>query len=448
MIYRHFRVQCILRIAVIAATITAAVVLAFTVRSYPAAILVGLLALYQTFWLISYVEKSNLDLARMLAAIRYSDFSQSFSGAQRGKSYQALSQEFRAIMDNFREERSEKETNFRYLQTVMQHVGVGLISYKADGTVNLINTAAKRLLRVPYLKNIDALKPLSSELVDTLRELRYGDKKLVQIVDEDELLQLVIHATEFKQGDVFYKLVTVQDIQSELDEKELEAWQKLTRVLTHEIMNSVAPISSLASTANELLQETDASDSAITHTHMEDVRGAVQTIERRSESLLNFVNDYRKLTRVPQPDLGIVRVSDLFEDLRRLFQHTLNEKGVDVQQSIVPPELEIAADGELIEQVLINLVTNAIQAVSESEKPWIQLEARIDRRGRAVIQVVDNGRGIVDEAIDKIFVPFFTTRKDGSGIGLSLSREIMRQHGGSIGVVSTPGTRTVFTLRF
>ena len=431
----------------ITTTIVGAVYLALQAQLYLAALLVALVAFYQVIWLIGYVEKTNKDLARLLSAIKYSDYSQSFTDGKRGRSYDELSQAFRRVMDSFRETRSEKETNSRYLETVMQHIGVGLISFTADGSVYTINTAAKRLLRVPYLKNIESLRSFNNDIVDTLYGMRYGDKKLVNIVDDDELLQLVVHATEFKIGDDLFKLVSIQDIQHELDEKEIEAWQKLTRVLTHEIMNSVAPISSLAATANSLLDETTETD-LLTSDSMVDVRSAVKTIERRSRSLLHFVNDYRKLTRVPVPNFKIVSVQTVFDDVLELLIPSVTNSELTIEQDINPPQLEVAIDQELIEQVLINLVKNAIQATADTSSPTIRLEGKIDRRGRAVIRVIDNGKGIVEEAIDKIFIPFFTTKKDGSGIGLSLSREIMRQHGGSIGVSSTPNERTAFTLRF
>lgn len=456
MIFRHFRIQCIVRVGLIAATMLLALFLFFRTTSYVAASIIALVVLYEVIALIHYVEKTNHDLSRLLRSIRYSDFSQSFTEEKRGKAFAELGQSFREVMEDFRSARSETEENHRYLQTVMQHVGIGLISFKKDGAVNLINTAAKRLLRVPYLKTVHALGDFSPKLVDTLLNLHYGEKALVKVVDGDELLQLAVYATEFKLRDDIYKLVSIQNIQSELEEMEIEAWQKLTRVLTHEIMNSVAPISSLAATANGLLEETESFPSGDGTGHadmipadtLNDVRGAMRTIERRSESLLHFVNDYRRLTRVPKPDFQIFPIARLFEEVTDLLQPQMEAQGIQFQQAIQPSSLDVTADPDLVGQVLINLVKNAIQAVSETPEAEVRLLARIDERGRAVIQVIDNGPGIVDEAMEKIFIPFFTTKKEGSGIGLSLSREIMRQHGGTISAVSYPNERTVFTLRF
>lgn len=450
MVLRHFRVQCTVRVLLIGATMLLALFLFTETTSYVAATIVAVTVGFQLVGLIRYVEKTNHDLSRFVRSIRYSDFSQTFVGEKRGASFEELGRAFSEVMDDFRAERAEKEENYRYLQTVMQHVGIGLVSFRQDGSVGLVNAAAKRLLRVNQLKNIRALEPVSPELVRTLMRLRSGEKVLVKVVDNDELLQLSIYTTEFKLRGDLYKLVSIQDIQSELEEKEIEAWQRLTRVLTHEIMNSITPIASLASTVNDLLLDVDAApaaDGAADET-IGDVRDAVRTIEKRSKSLLTFVNAYRSLTRIPKPDFRIAPVREVVESVEELMRPQMQQRGIRFTVAVRPESLTMTADPALIEQVLINLLKNAMEAVQERPDPEVTLRAAIDERGRTVIQVVDNGSGIVPEALDKIFIPFFTTKKEGSGIGLSLSREIMRQHGGTLSVVSEPNVRTVFTLRF
>ena len=433
----------------LAATLAAASLLGFAHISYMWAGILVLLAAYQVSALIRYIEKTNRDLARLLDAIRYSDFSQGFTTGGRGAPYVELTNAFRAVMDDFRAARAEKEEGYRYLETVMQHIGTGLISFDQDGRVNLVNSAAKRLLNIPHLRNINALETVSPELVEKLVQLEYGSKDLVKVSNGEDSLQLTIYATGFKMRGETYKLVSLQDIGGELDEAEALAWRKLTRVLTHEIMNSVAPISSLASTAAGLLEGIPAHEGPEEDAEtMSDVRGAIGTIARRSEGLLRFVNEYRRLTRVPPPTLELVPVSELFKVATELYREEAARGGVVMTTSIEPKELELTADRDQIEQVLINLTKNALQAVDGVANPQIQLSAFIDSRSRAVIEVTDNGTGIVEEAMDKLFVPFFTTKKDGSGIGLSLAREVMRRHGGSIAASSQPGEQTVFRLRF
>lgn len=446
---RHFRTQCILRVLGIAATLAVALYLAVGRASYLAAVLLALFAAYQVARLIHYVDRTNREVSRFLQSIRYDDFSQSFPSGGRGASFEELSKAISEVMNDFREERARTEESRRYLHTVIQHVGIALISYRQDGSVGLINNAAKKLLHVTHLHNIEAISTFSPALADALARLQAGDRTLVQVVDGDDLLQLIVYATEFKLRGELYRLVSIQNIQSELENKEIEAWQKLTRVLTHEIMNSITPIASLASTANELLQEMDSTgEGTEAGEALRDVRGAVHTIERRSRSLLTFVNAYRSLTRIPMPNFSIFPIDDLFETVILLLRANMTDGSVKLSYDVDPPGLDLTADRQLVEQVVINLGKNALEAVAGREGAEVRLSARIDERGRTIIQVTDNGPGIVEEALGKIFIPFYTTKKEGSGIGLSLSRQIMRQHGGTLTVHSVPEKETVFTLRF
>lgn len=424
-----------------------ALLLFLETTSYVAAALVALFAGVQLTGLIRYVEHTNEDVARLLRSVRYADFSQTFTPLKRGAAYADLTQALTEVMDDFRKARSEKEEHYRFLQTVMQHIGVGLITFREDGTVGLINTAAKRLLRVPHLKSIHAAAAFSPALVRTLLRLRSGERALVKVVDDDDLLELSVSATVFKLRGEQYTLASIQNIQSELEEKEIEAWQKLTRVLTHEIMNSITPIASLAATVNELLAEETAGDVPDAET-LGDVRGAMQTIERRSESLLGFVNAYRSLTRIPRPNLQIFPAQQLLGDMERLMRPQMEARGIAFVTHLDPATLDLTADPHLVEQVLLNLVKNAMDAATGLPDAEVRVEVGLDDRGRPTFQVIDNGPGIVPEAMDKIFIPFFSTKKDGSGIGLSLSRQIMRQHGGTLTAHSEPDQRTVFTMRF
>lgn len=453
MVYKRFRLNCVIRVLVISGTIYLLFYLLFQTQFYAATLIIGLLTFYQIYSLVHYVEKTNRDLTRFLDAIRHSDFSQTFTGAGLGKSFDELKAAFTDVFDKFRQARAEKEEHFRYLQTVVQHVGIGLIAFQQDGAVELINTSAKRLLRIPYLRNLKSLERLSSQLVGTLFEMKSGDKKLIQVSEKDELLQLAIYATEFRMREQNITLVSLQNIQSELEEKEMEAWQNLIRVLTHEIMNSVTPISSLASTTNSLLGNLEIvqNDKIKVEAGIEtinDIRGALETIERRSEGLLHFVNAYRNLTKIPKPEFQIFPVQELFNGVRQLLQSQLDEGGIELEIKVMPASLQVTADPELVEQILINLVVNAIHALEKRKKPHIDLLARIDERSRVIIQIEDNGPGILKDVQAKIFIPFFTTKKGGSGIGLSLSRQIMRLHRGAITVNSEPNVGTVFTLRF
>lgn len=404
------------------------------------------LIVFQIFSFIHFVKKTNREVARFFDSIRYSDFSQSFKSGVKGSSFDELSQAFTGVIEEFKKARTEKEENFHYLQTIIQHINIGLISFKLEGEVDLINTAAKKILKINNLKNISELSSVSKPLTDSLLRIKTGDKILVKLASGSELLQLSISAAEFKLKSEHYTLVSFNNIQNELEEKEMEAWQNLIRVLTHEIMNSVTPIISLSSTASDLLDGQE--NYQLSVEGLEDIKGALNTIARRSKGLLHFVDDYRNLTRIPSPNFQTLKIFPLFQRIEKLFEDRFAGKKIIFCYSVVPNDLEVTADPDLIEQVIINLILNSITAVSKSNEPNIKLESKIDNRGVAIIQVIDNGCGIAEELREKIFIPFFTTNKEGSGIGLSLSRQIMRLHKGSIAVKSTHNEETTFTLSF
>ncbi len=482
MVFRRFSLIVLLRTIALCVSAFVLIYLLAQTAFIATPFIVALIIVAQMYSLVHYVQKTNRDVAKFFDSIKYSDFSQSFRSTVKGSSFEELNNAFAGVIDEFRKTRAEKEEHYRYLQIVVQHIGIGLLAFTQDGTVELMNVAAKKLLKVHSIKNIKELADGSPSLVAALRGIKSGDKALVKIAADNELSQLSIYATEFKLRENHYTLVSLTNIQSELEEREMEAWQNLIRVLTHEIMNSVTPIISLSSTASSLLdigdrrqetgdrrretgdrrQKTGGDDNASSlrpaasgiHSEeknaeiLHDVKSALDTISKRSEGLLHFVDDYRNLTRIPVPNFQIIKVSDLFGRIQKLFVDRFQLKKIDYTCSIEPSDLELTADPDLIEQVIINLVVNSISALSAAVSPIIKLVGKIDGRGGMIIQVVDNGAGVPEALLEKIFIPFFTTRKEGSGIGLSLSRQIMRAHKGGITVHSIPDKETVFTLRF
>ena len=451
MVYNRFRLNCTVRVIILGLTMLGFFFILFKTTLYAALFIVGVIIVYQTYALIHYVEKTNRDLTRFFTSIRYSDFSQTFKDVRLGPSFDELRKAFTEVMNVFRKTRTEKEEHYRYLQTVVQHIGIGLIAYQPNGDVELINTAAKRLLGIPALKNIQLLETFSKPLVDTLFKIKPKGRALIKIEDQNELLHLALYATEFKLRGQIFSLVSIQNIHSELEEREIEAWQKLIRVITHEIMNSITPISSLASTINEMLKENyqiNTANQKIDAEALTDMHDAAQTIQKRSQGLLHFVDAYRNLTLIQKPNFQLFLVKELFDRVEKLMQANIKEKSIRLRIKVDPKSLELTADPELIEQVLINLLLNALQSVGGVKKARIDLTSHLDGRGRILVQIKDNGPGIEEENLDKIFIPFFSTKDKGSGIGLSLSRQIMRLHHGSITVQSEPKTHTTFTLRF
>lgn len=368
-----------------------------------------------------------------------------------GKSFEILSNSFNEVIEEFKKHRAEKEEHYNYLQTVVQHVNIGIICFDTEGNVDMYNNAAKRTLKKNIIRNINDLETVKKDLPEILLKMKAGDKMLVKIFTDDELKQLSFYATEFRMRGQEFILVAFYDIHAELEEKEIESWQKLIRVLTHEIMNSITPISSLASTVNDILLNSSSEKlelNTLDDDDLENIENAMQTIRRRSEGLLNFVDIYRNLTRIPQPNFRYFPVQEAFERAEQLLKQRIDKLGIQCSCNVYPLDLRLTADPDLIDQVLINLVLNAIDAVKNSDSPEVSLVAYNNQNNRTIIEVADNGTGIKPDIIDKIFMPFFTSKKEGSGIGLSLSRQIMHLHKGAILVKSKHDEGTVFTLKF
>lgn len=451
MVYKKFRFQIILRISFI--IITLFLIFAFHEESTYAVstMILSVLLLAQIIFLIRYTEQTNRKLTRFFESIRHSDFMGSFVDNEMGKSFDALSHEMNEVIDAFKRTKTEKEENFNYLLTVIQHVSIGVLVFKHDGKVDVYNNAVKRLLQVKHVRNIHELKKISEELSVTLMEIKAGEKKLVKLYVEDELLQLSIHATEFLMRGDKYLLVSLQDIHPELEQKEIESWQMLIRVLTHEIMNSITPISSLASTVQDIIKEYQKNHELSSEEDIEDMENmesAIATIEKRSKGLLNFVELYRNLTRIPKPHFRYFYIEEMFQRQVELMHSKIENQNIRVVSRIFPSDLKLLADPDLIDQVMINLLLNAIDALKNQKEGMITLVASVNLNNRTVIEVTDNGTGISQDVMDKVFMPFFTSKKTGSGIGLSLSRQIMQMHKGSISVRSRAGNGATFTLVF
>lgn len=451
MVFKRFRYIVILRVVLIVVTILLIFLLHEKTAYAVSTIILAILLVVQVVSLIRYTEQTNTKLRRFFESIRHADFTSSFSDNELGKSFEGLNIEFNQVIEAFNKNKTEKEEHFNYLLTVIQHVSIGIIVYKTNGDVDVYNNAVKRLLQVKHLRKVRHLTEVSEELPEVLMNMKPGNKSLVKLFISDELLQLSISTTAFRMRGEEYMLASFQDIHPELEQKEIESWQKLIRVLTHEIMNSITPISSLASTVNGMLSEYGESNPTLTEEEsegLESIVHAINTIEKRSKGLLNFVEIYRNLTRIPKPNFRQFQVADLMNRAIELMSPKFEALGIVQKVRIYPKDLKILADPDLIDQVIINLLLNAMDAVKEAKNPQITIVASINLNNRTMIEIADNGKGIQQDILDKIFMPFFTSKKTGSGIGLSLSRQIMQMHKGSISVRSKPGEGALFTLVF
>ncbi|MCU0447082.1 MAG: ATP-binding protein [Microscillaceae bacterium] len=464
MIFRNFRINIIIRVLFLNLTILGIIWLMFRTNYYITTGSLILVAILQVILLIGYAERTNTMFIKFLNAIRYDDFSQTYTIKGLGRSFNDLNREFNKVMQKFQEIRAEKEAQYHYLKTIVQHIGIGLIVLDEKEEVQLINNSAKKLLNINDLTNLRQLSPDHSAFVAYIRQPKSNERELIKLRGIDQILHLAVRTTSVKLMNDTFRIISIQDIQSELEDKEMEAWQNLIRVLTHEIINSVTPIASLASTIDEdlsfhLHNLDEQAKNLAGEAHyivpkgqfqesVEEVHYAIKTIQRRSEGLIRFVKDFRSLTKIPMPNLQNIVFKDLADSILFLLKEEFKKNQIQFDLQVKPLDLPLIADPQLLEQVLINLLKNASHAVETKTDKKISLRAQLDSTGKVQVEIEDNGSGISEEAMKNIFIPFYTTKKSGSGIGLSLSRQVMRLHGGSISVQSELGVGTIFTLRF
>ena len=405
-------------------------------------VLGGIFVFVQGSLLFQYVTNVNRKLTYFLESVRYSDFTINFRHDNKmGKTFQELNQQFNEVLHDFRQARAEKEANLQYLNTIVQHIGTGLITFDSTGQVNLINNAALRMLGIYRLHQLSELKDKHPRLYELLSNLDSGVRELYRTPNDQPL---ALQGAAIQMRGMWVRIVVLQNIQTELQQQEVESWQNLTRVLRHEIMNSMTPIVSLVGTMRLIVNE-DIEKSTTDQEAVNDLKEALQTLEKRSKGMMQFVNAYRDFTTLPKPVFANLNAGELLQEVIQLLQTDLTRSGVLWKLSVKPETLTIKADAGQIQQVLINLIKNASESFSQQTDRLITLSA-YQNDNLAIIEVQDNGDGIEPEAIDNIFIPFYTTKKTGSGIGLSLSRQILQQHNGQLNVVSEVGKGTVFSL--
>lgn len=396
--------------------------------------------------LTRYLTRGQQALTDFTLALKYRDFSRQYPAQSGPATLRALHEAFNQANATFRELRAAQEGQFHYLQTILALLDTGIVSYDATGTVAWVNEAFKQTLHLPYLKNIRALQSRQPVLYAAICRAVPGQPEVVKLTVDRQTVQLLVSATQFTLRGEACTLLAFKNVSQALADTETAAWQQLLRVMTHEIMNSVAPIASLADSLGRHVQsarQRTASDELL-----DDVGIGIGIIQQRSEGLLRFAQVYRNFSTLAQPQRTTLSVQELLQTTRQLLAQQLAAQGIDVTLSVRPTHLTLHADGHLLEQVLINLVLNAAQALGQTPAPRISLRAWPDEQERVVIEVSDNGSGIAADVLDSIFIPFFTTRPHGSGIGLSLAKQIMQLHQGSIQVHSVPGAGSTFQLRF
>lgn len=445
--FKKYEWRIVLRVLLLFTTLSAAAFL--LVKGLFVYLLLAIpVIIYQVVEFYRFQRKTHEELNQFVESVHYRDFSRYFDVKHAPAEIQPLRRGFNEINTTFKVISKEKETQYQYLQKILELVDTGILSYEEEsGDVVWMNESLKRMLQVPYLKTIHSLEKRDPDLYRQVSSLKPGDGRVATAHLETSSFKVLLSATAFQTEGKIYRLIAFQNVSEALDETESKAWQKLLSVLTHEIMNSVAPISSLADTLKHRLQQSVAVLSNESGS-VDDLELGIETIKRRSEGLLKFAETYRNLNKITTLNRQTIYVRDLFENILQLMQPTLEQKNIELETILKDPGLALEGDINLLEQVLINLVVNAIEAVKERPHPRIVVSAWHANNKKTVIKVADNGNGMPAEIMDKIFIPFFSTRKSGSGIGLSLCKQIMMLHKGNIQVQSVEGEGTAFLLQF
>lgn len=410
-------------------------------------IILVLILTLQIAELIYFVNHTNRELSRLFFAVRHGDFSITFKQRPLGKSFKDLQQSMSDLVDAYKRVKIEREAQFQFLQVLVNQLQVGIISI-ADDEIVLINPTAEELLNIKGLKNWSHIMQLNPEFANRVGELGENGRKLVEIKTNEDVKIFSVDVSTHLILEREHKLITFQDINSEIEQKEIEAWHKLIRILTHEIMNSITPISSLTETMQGMLSDRDGNQKSIgamTNDSISDIRFSLNTIQNRSEGLLHFVENYRKLTKLPKPKPELTNVKTFLQGIEKLMTESLQRQHIKLSVNVSDSSLSANFDPALIEQVVINLITNGAHALEGRQNKHIAINASA-ADNQVIIEVSDNGRGIPEKDLKEIFIPFFSTRKEGSGIGLSLSKQIVTQHGGRIKVRSVPEQGTAFTV--
>lgn len=407
-------------------------------------LLLGSVLIIQSYLLIRYVNRTNRELARYFVSLRDQDSSFTLVPEDPEGSFSEVVQVINETRKLIQDARIDKEKQYRYLQIIINHMDIGLLSFRVDGSIEHYNRAARELLGTGELTQLQSLNNIYPDLETILQSMEPGQSKILSITTDGDKVRLLFKMSELVYEDHPIKLLSVQDVNTELDERELISWKRLIRVLNHEVMNSLTPIRTLTHAIDRSLVEIPPGQIGVDITA--DIRENIRLIEKRSSSLVDFVNRYREITRINELVNGEIRVGSLLNEAASLYQDLLQKMQLECQVNVRPSELRLHGDENLLKQVVINLLQNSIEAMKESPGGRIILSAE-EQGDQAVIKVTDNGPGIPSEHMEEIFTPFFSTRPDGSGIGLSFSKHIIRLHGGTMSIWSRPGEGTAVTIK-
>lgn len=450
MISKWLSVNIVIRVAII---VTVSVLLGyfiFSIHSLRFSIIFTVLLLILAVNLISFLNRTNRNIRFFFDSVRNDDSNLSFPVDNKTTSLRELNQSMNRVNQQIQNLKIENRLQEQYFQKILEHLGTGIITYDKKGFILHANSAAKRLLSADVLTHLQQIERIDKKLFHVLKDLRPNERHLVAVNTNQGEIQLSLKSASAGSDDNELIILSIQDIKHELDEKEVDSWMRLIRVLMHEIMNSITPITSLSESLSTIYRSGDkpVSPAEVTEKTIATTLQGLNVIKEQGRGLMEFVESYRKLTRIPKPDVKPFKVTDLYSRVKILTDSL--DKGInpEICFQTEDPDTEIRADVNLISLVLINLIKNALEANERNPQCKINISSRINADSNPEICVSDNGPGISKEHLEEIFIPFFTTREKGSGIGLSISRQIMGAHGGTLKVRSVPGKETVFCLSF
>jgi nitrogen fixation/metabolism regulation signal transduction histidine kinase len=442
MVFKTFRVQIILRIVLLAAGLF---LLAWCLsqKLFLRSVYIGAGISMLIVEMFRYIDRFNRDFRHFLISLSQHDFTTHYPLPSQGGTHDELYKVLNQITTAFKSIRAEKEIQHRFLEMLVEHIRVCILGIDEHGKIQLANQAVKNLLQRNVLSHLEALHAFEPLLVNTLRDIRSGETRLIKLIRNDEIMQLSIHASEFKLDDHYYKLVSMQNIRSELDAREMEAWQKLIRVLSHEIMNSVSPVISLSGTLHALVARDEMLKVSQPDLHRSLYQG-LDAIKIRSEGLYAFTQSYRKLTGIPKPVIKTINLKEIIDRVQILIEQRLKEGNVSLVTHHI--DKQIVADPALMEQVLINILFNALEAVVSREQPRIEVYTAHPPGKNIIIYISDNGEGMDERTAERIFIPFFTTRKNGTGIGLAITKQLLQLQDADIRFTTVQGEGTTFQI--
>lgn len=447
---KRFALLISLRILLIAANVLLSAWFLFYHQLLFTQVLLVLLLVAQVAELIYFASKVNRELKRFFDALNYNDFSVSFNNKSLGGSFRELDESFVNIIEKVKTSKAQRESQSELLKLALDHLRLGIIIVDHHGGIMLINQAAQNMLSIPHFHSWEMLQKKKPAFSQVLGDFKFEGRKLIELDSGQGIREYYLDLDHISLMGTNYRLISFNDLKNEIEQKEIDAWHKLIRILAHEVMNSVTPVTSLSETVKDLLTDAEGkplTSDQLTPETIDDIVLALNTIIRRSRGMLNFVDEYRKLTKLPAPNFEVFSIEELFDTVIHLMQAQANKKEVSLKKNLLHNRLALRADKKMVEQVLINLIGNALYAMESGTGDEIILSAKMESTA-IVITVKDNGPGIKEDILHSIFIPFFSTRKNGSGIGLTLSKNIMQLHKGRIHVQSKENEGAVFELRF